>query len=320
MDIFLFILLHNILPIMFIILVGFALGKAFRLETNALAKLMIYVFMPFFIFVQIYTTDMPDDILKILIFAVLLAAGNLLVSTLISRLRRYNAPVKNAFVNSVMFYNSGNIGIPLITLVFSSAPFVVNGKTPWLTAALTTQIVILVVQNISINTVGFFNAGRGRLGWKASLKSILTLPSLYTVTLAFLLKLVPYRLESFPLWPAFEYLKDALVGFALLTLGIQLARTKLTLKNKDVYLSNFVRLVAGPALAYLFIRLLGIGGIPAQTLMISSSLPTAVNTALIAMERDNEPDFACQSVVTATVLSAVTLVFVVYAARLLFPV
>jgi len=320
MDIFFYILLHNILPIMFIILLGFLLGKIFKLETNALAKINIYIYVPFFIFMQIYTTDMPDDILKILLFAVLLGAVNLIVATLVARLRRYDVPMKNAFINSVLFYNCGNIGIPLITLVFSSAPFVIGGQTPYLAIALTTQVVILVVQNISANTVGFFNAGKGSMSWKVSLKSILKLPTLYAVPLAFLLKLVPFHLQDFPLWPAFEYLKDGLIGFALLTLGVQLSRTKLSFRNKDVYISNFIRLVGGPVFAFLIITLLHITGIAAQALIISSAVPTAVNTALIAMERNNEPDFACQAVMTATVFSSVTLVFAVFAARLLFPV
>lgn len=320
MDIFLYILLHNILPIMFILLLGFVLGKKFNLETNSLAKLNLYIYVPFFIFMQIYTTDMPGDILKILLFAVLLAAVNLVVSQLIARFRHFGGPVKNAFVNSIMFYNSGNIGIPLITLVFSSGPFLVNGKTPYLAAALTTQVVILVVQNISTNTVGFYNAGKGSMSWKQSLKSILKLPTIYAVPLAFLLKLVPYHLENFPLWPAFEYLKEGLVGIALLTLGVQLAKTKFSFKNKEVYISNFVRLIGGAVFAFFIIHLLHITGIPAQALMISSALPTAVNTALIAVERNNEPDFACQAVMTATIFSGVTLVFVVFAARLLFPI
>ena len=320
MDIFLYILLHNIVPIIFLILLGFLLGKKFPIDINTLTKLNFYVYVPFFIFMQIYTTDMLGDVWKILLFALMLAALNHLASHLIARLRGYNPSLKNAFVNSIMFYNSGNIGIPLITLVFSSAPFIVNGQTPYLTVALMTQVIILIVQNISTNTVGFFNATKGSMNWKKSLLSILKMPTIYAVPLAFLLKVLPFRMEDFPLWPAFGYLKDGLIAFALLTLGVQLARTKFSFKNKDVYLSNFLRLVGGAVFAYLLILLLGLKGIPAQTLMISSSLPTAVNTALIAVDRNNEPDFACQAVMTATLFCSVTLVFVIYVARILFPV
>jgi predicted permease len=256
----------------------------------------------------------------VLIFAVLFGAANQIIAASIAKLRRYNVSLKNAFVNSVMFYNSGNIGIPLVTLIFCSSPFLINGKTPYLTLALTTQVVILVVQNITTNTLGFLNAGKGSMGLRESLRSILTMPILYAVPLAFILKALPFRLEDFPLWPALEYLKDGLISVALLTLGVQFSKIKFSLKNNEVYISNFVRLIGGPAVAFLLLWALKVRGVPAQTLMISSALPTAVNTALIAVERNNEPDFACQTVVSATLFSALTLVFVVYVSRIVFPV
>jgi predicted permease len=320
MSIFTYILLHNILPIIFIISLGFLLGKKFNLDINPLTKLNFYIYVPFFVFIQIYSTKMPSDVYKILIFAALLAVLNQFAASTIAKLRGYNKPLKNAFVNSIMFYNSGNIGIPLITLVFSSFPYLINGKTPYLTIALTTQIIILVVQNISTNTIGFFNAGKGNMHWLDSVKSILHMPTIYAVPLAFILKLMPYRLEDFPLWSAFIYLKDGLISIALITLGVQLSRTKFSFSNKDVYISNFVRLIGGAFFAFMLIKVLGIRGIPAQALMISSALPTAVNTALIAVERNNEPDFACQAVMTATIFSSISLVFVIYVARLIFPI
>jgi malate permease and related proteins len=54
--------------------------------------------------------------------------------------------------------------------------------------------------------------------------------------------------------------------------------------------------------------------------MISSSIPTAVNTALIAVERNNHPDFASMAVMTSTILSSITLVIVVYVSRLIFSI
>lgn len=320
MSIFLYILLNNIFPIIFIISLGFLLNKKFDLNIFTLSKLNFYVYVPFFAFMQIYTTEMPKEMLKVLLFVILLAVLNSVVASVFARIRKYDMGLKNAFKNSIMFYNSGNIGIPLITLVFSSGPFVIDGQTPYLKLALTTQIVVLIVQNISTNTVGFFNAGRGSMNWKDSVKSILYMPTVYAIPLAFLLKAMPFKLQDFPLWPAFVYLKDGLISIALVTLGVQLSKTKFSLRNKEVYLSNFLRLVGGPLFALLLLKLLHITGIPAQALMISSAIPTAVNTALIAVERDNHPDFASQAVMTATILSSITLVFVVYVSRILFPI
>ncbi|MDF2671762.1 MAG: Auxin Efflux Carrier [Clostridiales bacterium] len=320
MDILLYILLHNILPIMVIILFGFLLGKKFNMDIFTMTKLNFYIYVPFFIFTQLYTTELPKEMLKVLIFVALLAVVNSTVSSLVARARGYDEGLKNAFKNSIMFYNSGNIGIPLITLVFSSGSFIVDGKTPYLTLALTTQVVVLVVQNITTNTVGFFNAGRDTMNWKESVKSILGMPTIYCIILAFLLKGLPFRLENFPLWPAAIYIKDGMISISLITLGIQLARTKFSFKNKEVYIANFLRLVGSGVFAFIILKIMGIDGIPAQALMISSSLPTAVNTALIAIERDNHPDFASQAVMTATIFSSITLILVIYIAKIFFPI
>ena len=320
MEVFTFILTRNILPLVLIIVLGYLLSKKFDLNINTLSKINFYIYVPFFIFVQIYTTELPKEMLNVLIFVILLAVVNTLVTNIIARLRRYDEGFKNTFVNSIMFYNSGNIGIPLITLIFSSGPFLIAGKTPYLTLALTTQIVVLIVQNISTNTIGFFNAGRGDMHWKDSVKSILMMPTIYMIPLAFALKELPFRLETMPLWPGLVYIKDGLISFALLTLGVQLSKTKFSFKNSDVYLSSGIRLIGGPLLAFAILKVIGINGIVAQTLMISSAIPTAVTTALIAVERNNHPDFASLAVMTSTILSSITLAFVVYVARLIFPV
>lgn len=320
MAIFLYILFHNILPIMVMLLLGFLLGKKFDMDILTMTKLNFYIYTPFFIFVQLYSTSLPKEMLRVVLFVGLLELVNGYAASLIAKLRGYDEGLKNAFKNSVMFYNSGNIGVPLITLVFSSGSFVVGGKTPFLDLALTTQIVVLVAQNVTSNTLGFFNAGKGKMHWRESVKSILHMPTIYAIPLALILKVMPFRLEDFPLWPAFSYLKDGLISIALVTLGIQLAKTKFTLKNKEVYISNSLRLIGSGIFAFILVKIVGISGVSAQTLMISSTLPTAVNTALIAIERDNHPDFASQAVMTATIFSSITLVFVIYAARIFFPV
>ncbi|MEJ6950731.1 AEC family transporter [Natronospora cellulosivora (SeqCode)] len=121
-------------------------------------------------------------------------------------------------------------------------------------------------------------------------------------------------------WPSLEYLQNGLIPVALLTLGTQLYRTKFSFKNKDVYIASITRLLGGPILAFLLLNLMGIDGVMAQVLFISSSVPSAVNTALIAVEFNNEPDFASQVVMTSTLLSAITLTIVIYLSQYLFPV
>ncbi|MEW9122940.1 MAG: AEC family transporter [Thermotaleaceae bacterium] len=320
MSVFLFILSNNIIPIFILILLGFAMGKNFNMDIATLTKLNFYVFVPSFTFVNLYTTQIPIEMTKVLIVTICILVTNILVSWIISKGFAYDEGLKNAFANSIIFFNTGNIGVPLITLLFSSAPFLIDGETPYLNIALTAQIMILVVQNITTNTIGFMNAGRATTPWKESFYKVLKMPTIYAVPLAFLLKGVPYDITMLPIWPTLNYARHALVPVALIALGIQLSKTAFVFKNRAVYVSALVRLFGGPVFAMFFLYLFQIEGIMAQVVMISAALPTAVNTALIAVEYDNYPDFASQAVMLSTLLSGGSLVFIIYMARIIFPI
>ncbi len=322
MDVYLYKQTHNILPIICIVCLGFLMGKKFPMDVKTLSKLNFYVFVPTFTFYQIYTTVLPDSMLWVLIFALSLLLLNHLLARGIGRVRKYDTGMRNAFMNALMFYNSGNIGVPLITLVFSGVPFIIDEETPYLAPALALQIVVLIVQNLSVNTLGFYNASMGKkMGWKEALISIFTMPTVYAIPVAFLLKYcLPYDLTQFPLWAAVVYLKNGLVPIALFTLGVQLSRTKVAKPSLDVGMAVFLRLIGGPLLAMLLILVFRFDNFTAQVLMMSSSVPTALNTALIAMERDNYPDFAAQTVLYATLLSPLSLTCVVFLSRTMFPI
>lgn len=310
MEIFSFILFNNIFPIFVIISLGYLLTWKFELDIFTLSKLNFYIFIPALIFVKVYETEIEAGFLKVILFSILILVLLALFGWIISYLMNHKVSKANALQNSVMFYNSGNFGLPLIMLVF-------NG-TPHATYAVSIQIMILMVQNLMTNTIGFFNAGRGQMHYLESIKKILKMPSVYAIIGAVILKFINYDLTDFFVWPALEYMKDGLISVALLTLGTQLYNTEFRFKNPDIYVASLIRLLGGPILAYLLINIMGIEGIMARVLFISSSVPTAVNTALIAVEFKNEPDFASQVVMTSTLLSSITLMAVIYLSQILF--
>lgn len=320
MEIFLFILLHNILPIFVVIFVGFILGKKFKLDVKTLSKLNFYVFIPSFIFTDLYKSNISLKLMNVILVTAIVFICNLIIPFIICKIRKHDRDFVGAMTNSICLFNSGNIGIPLVTLVFSSAPFVIDGKTPYLTLALTCQILIMTFQTIMSNTLGFINAGRATVDLKTAILKVVKMPAIYSIALAFLLKLIPYNLTNIPVWPSLTYMGDALIPVALITLGIQLSKTKFKLSNPDVYISNFFRLIISPTIALILIYILGLHGVMAEVLMIVLSGPTAVNAALIAVEYDNHPDFVSQAVLTSTLFCSITMTFVIYIARILFPV
>jgi len=320
MVIFLHILGNNIIPIFIIIGLGYIISRKFDLNISTLSKLNFYLFVPAFIFYNLYTTDLSWDMLKILFFCVLYLIVNDLITRIISKIRKYDIGMIGAFKNSIMFNNTGNIGVSLVTLIFGNAPYIIEGKTPYLNEALASQIMILVFMNVTMNTIGFYNAGRAKMNIKASMHKIFSMPSIYAIPLALLLKYLNIDIKPTPIWPTLEYVKSGLVPIALISLGVQLSKTKFDFKDINVNTAVFTRIIIGPMIALLLIHILGFNGIVAQVLLISYSVPTAVNTALIAVECGNNQDFASQEVMISTILSGVTLTLAIYVARILFPV
>ena len=307
MNLFVTIFLDNIAPLFLIALIGWMLAKKFSIDIYTLTKINIYVFVPALVFVKIVETDITRDLLKGFLFTLVLMFIMSLIVGGVSRLRKNTPSVSRAMKNGVLFYNSGNMGLPLIMLVFNDLP-----------QAVSVQIMVMLAQNLTTNTLGLYNANRGNTDVKGSLLQVMKTPSVYAVALGFLFKLIKVDLSQFFLWPAGTFLSGGLVPVALLTLGVQLSRVKMDFRNRDVYLTTFIRLIGGPLMAFLLISLFKLEGIMAQVLLISSAVPTAVNTALLAVEYHNEPEFASQVVLIATLLSVFTLPIVIYLAQWLF--
>ncbi|MBI9105078.1 MAG: AEC family transporter [Spirochaetales bacterium] len=297
---------------MILVIMGVILGRKFPLDLFTLSKLNFYLYLPVFIFYQVYTAEINSSYLQVCIYVLALMFIAFVICRLIEKIGRFPRGIGNAFLNSVLFYNTGNFGLPLITLIFLG--------TPWMNQAVTTHIMILLVQNTMMTTFGFFNADSGKMHWRESVGRVLKMPQIYATILALVLQLMPFRLEPLFFWPAVDYLRMGMIPLALVLLGIQLGRTKFRLGDHRIYLAVAVRLTLIPAVAYFLIKFFGFTGVTAQAALIASGCPTAVTTVLIALESDNEPDFASQMVLTTTLFSILSLVVLISLAEKLFPI
>ena len=76
--------------------------------------------------------------------------------------------------------------------------------------------------------------------------------------------------------------------------------------------SVVVRLLAGPAIAWLLCLLLGVQGVERSVLILQAAMPTAVMTAVLATEFDIVPRLVASIIFFSTVISMVTLSFVLW--------
>ncbi|MDF2700035.1 MAG: Auxin Efflux Carrier [Haloplasmataceae bacterium] len=311
---FIFIFTNVILPIFIIISCGYLMQKKFSLNTSTMAKIQFYVFIPALLFTQIYKNDLDSSLfLKIMLVVILIFVTLLIISFIVTRIFKFPKKTSTSFINSIVLFNSGNFCLPLITLLF----FKGDENEPIYLLALSVQVIILLTQNVLTNTFGVFSANLGNKSVKNSLIDVFKLPMLYSVIIALIFRSFQIPVYT-PILSALNYMANGLIPLALFTLGAQLANTKISFKIPIVYLSNFLRLIFSPLVAFLLVRLLNLDPVPAQVIVICSGAPTAVNSVLIAIEYDNEPELSSQIVFMSTLLSAITITIVIYLATNFF--
>ncbi|SHH64041.1 AEC family transporter [Virgibacillus chiguensis] len=307
MEAFLIIVKDIILPVFIIMGLGFFLQKKFDLDLQTLAKLNIYFLVPGFIFVKLYDTTFSGQLLlQIVVFFILFIALLYIVATITARFIGFDKGKSTTFSNSILFFNSGNYGVPVNDLVFKSDP-----------VAMSIQVIILTLQNILLFSYGIFSLQSIQIGKLRALFSYFKMPVLYAMLAGILLNIANVSIPTF-VWVPANYVADAMVAMALLTLGAQVAQLRLISSLPTVYISLAIRLILGPIIALGIIRILQLDGIIAQALFIASAMPTAVNSSVIAQEYNNHPNFAAQIVLFSTMFSTITVTAVIYLSRLLF--
>jgi len=291
-----FILVSILLPMAAIIGLGFGLQKALSLDLRTLTRFSMYALIPSLVFVRVYEAEFEwTGLFRVFLYALSVMALLYALGLGASLLLKLSRPRRFAFCNSLMFFNSGNYGLPLIDLAFRGDPVAVTG-----------QLMIVLLQNIVGNSLGVFQAGRGGAGARQALKRTLTLPTLWVMGLVFGVKAFRLVLPDQVLLPL-RYLADGFVGFALFTLGASLAGIGSKFGLRDALASSVLKLVVAPLLGLFFVTVFGFQGVLAQSLVLGVATPAAVNTAIIAREMNTAPDYAAHIVLVSTALSPLTI-------------
>lgn len=301
MSYFIHILLNNVIPLCIMISLGITLQRAFKLDIKTLSKLNFYLFSPSIIFLMLYESEVSFKVLlQVLLFFVLFFISLFILMELVVRIRHYRGGMKSAMRNSVIFYNSANYGVPLNQLVFVGDSF-----------TLSIQIIIMMMQSLLPNTYGVYSVNAHKQKLSRTLRTISTLPVIYAIPLAFLLRILNVPIPN-PIYIPLEYVANGFMAVALVTLGVQLGSMKWVIRFSDVLLSNFLRLCIGPLLGFAILLLLDIHGAMAQALVLSCAVPTSLSSVLLAVEYNNEPEFASQAIFSSTLFSIFTVTVVIY--------
>jgi len=322
------ILLDVLAPILLMIAAGALLRYQFKIDLGTLSKLNLYLLVPAFVFDKVSTSTLSwaqmGGVVTISIVQVV-TLGLLVFG--VGRLLGASRKTLAAVALAVMFYNSGNYGLPLAELAFPGREAAARGVA---LAADTTakdggavQAFVLMTQNILTYTLGLGIAAMAHPdGIGKSMLRIFRLPMLPVLASALIAR---YWLHggsdrALPLFisKTASYLADGLVPIALITLGAQLASNPRWPRWRPVSLVMLLRLGFGPIqmalllwgfhlLGWPALDLWGKSGWPAELMILTAGVPTAVGTLLLTLELDGDADLAADCVFWTTVFSCGTI-------------
>ena len=290
----LFFILLNKLAVMFLFMaVGtmlFRKGKITEAGSASLGNILIYLVLPCVI-LNGFCVERTTVRLQGLLISIVLSVILLTCSILVSRLVFYKDPIAHF---AAAFANPGFFGIPLILAalgedsVFYVAPFI-------------------ACLNILQWTYGVSCLKGEKI--RFDFKKIIASPFMISFLLGLLLFCTQWQIPGI--------LKDVITSatavntpLAMIICGIYIAKVdwKKVIIKKELYLVSLLRLLVAPAIAFIILWM-----VPNRfydlklCLFIVSSCPVGTNVAVYAQLHNKDYEYAAQTVVISTILSAVTI-------------
>lgn len=281
-----------IFPIFFIILVGALLERALTLDISTLTRINFYAFVPALVFMKMLHADLSLLTMgSIALFVLAHSAVMLLLASLLYRHPSFQ-PYRKVLLLAAVLTNAGNYGIPFVLLAFGDRYMSVGA-------------VVLLVQNLLAFTYGVLLMESGQPQRTHVLRAIMRLPVIYALTAALLLNALNIHLPA-PLAIPLDYMANALIPVALLTLGTQLGRGIGRPSAALLLTPVILRLVVAPLLARVMLPLFNLPHDIHVVLVTTAGLPIAVNVFILSAQYRTQESFASQIVTVSTLLSAVS--------------
>jgi malate permease and related proteins len=277
-----------IVPILATVSVGFAWQRfGYRLDSKDLTALIADVATPCLVIGTFHSTRLSFDVLlefaaatgtAIILFAFV---GAMLLWLLRLRIR--------TFLPSIAFPNAGNLGLPLALYAFG------------------TEGLGYAIAYFSMSSVANYTLGQAIAAGKANWGALLRLPILYAVAIGVLLSVTGLEL------PSWAHATVALIGnmtvpLMLLMLGSSLSLLKIA-SFRRAALVSVIRIGLGAAVGIGVAAVFGLAGSMKAVLIMQCANPVAVYNYLFAKRWDNEPEEVAGVVVLSTLLSIITIPF-----------
>ena len=294
MDIYLK-LFEVLFPVFFVVGIGYYLGKKNpKIDTTFITNFGGNIGSPAIIIYSVTTTGLTFDIFKLYFYYYFLA---ILGFSIIGIIFLYFMK-KDILMELPPFIlpNTGNMGLPICLFAYGSQGLGVAG-------AISSLIILLHF------TLGVFLASK-----KFNFNIILKSPNFYAIIISVMFLYYDVSMPNFVVNTTM-LLTYAAIFLILMSLGIALTRIKVFSFNKAL-ISSFARVIIGPVVGFLVIKIFNLNGYAAGVLLIQCSMPSAVLTYLVGSMYSPKKivDNIASMIVVSTILSSATVPIIVFIA------
>jgi len=291
-------LIVKIIPLYFMILLGYVAGRFLKVPKEAISALLLYMLMPAVVLVATARTPLsPGNLLAPVIFFVIGTALSFGLYHGSATLLRDST--RNVLAFTAGTGNTGYFGIPVALAVFGPD-----------------RLGLVVLTGLGAiffeNTFGFYHVARSAYTVRASLLRMLRLPALHAFVLGVILNLSGVQLGP-TLLDAAELFRDTYSVLGMMMVGLALSGLRgYAFDARFLGLALVTKFALWPLLIsgvvwldQTFTHLLS----PelAQVLFFLSFMPLAANTAVFATELRAQPEKAALAVLLSTLLGLVVI-------------
>ena len=286
-------LIDVILPVFFVIGIGYYLGKKDpNFNTDFITTLAGNVGTPAMIFYTITSTGVTlETFIEYFVYALIIIGGFAAIGIIVLALMKKDVVSE---LPPLILPNTGNMGIPICLFAYGTEGL-------GIASAIASVIILLHF------TLGVLLAKKS-----FSLKILITNMPIYGIIAAVIVLYFEWEVPGFVVNTTF-LLTYATIFLVLMSLGIALTKLKVVSWLNASVLSG-IRIVIGPVIGFSLIKYLNLSGLAAGVILIQSAMPSAILTYLVGSMYSEKKvvDSIASVIVTSTLMSFVTIPIVVY--------
>lgn len=280
-------LIVTMIPVMVVVLAGFAYAHRTRIDLSAANRLNTEIFLPALVFSSLATRRFDATLDGWLVAATaIIVIGSGIVALPIARWMRVDA---KTFCPPMMFNNCGTLGLPLALLVFGEGEF-------------SHAMLLFVTTNLMFFTLGAYLIGRD-LPWRR----VLTSPVVIATTLGIACSLADLTLPRSLLLPV-KLLGDVALPLMLFALGVRMTAVRRA-DLKVGIAGALVCPITGLLVAGALVPWLPLAAEHRALLFLFAALPPAAVNHLLAESYRREPEKMAAIVVMGHVASVLFIPF-----------